>query len=249
MPSRLSATVPERAGQPEPAGDQRGELGRRRGDQPDPLAGVEVQLRERAGAGPDPPGHQLVVDLLAEAHDLVDLVAGDEGERGLLGLLHVGRVLDALDAEGDLLPGELREVAPGEEVARGQPTGEVVDRRALHHRVVDVEERRGRRVGRHDQAGFDLGGSGRRRAGQRRARGMSFRRSSPSRARVATAKRSSPRPRGPGAAVVGACADLGAHPAAEVRRAEQERQAAARDDRQVGARVRELALLRVAAWT
>ena len=81
----------ERAGQPEPAGDQRRELGRGRGDQPDPLAGVEVQLGERPGARPDAVGHQLVVDLLAESDDLLDGVTGDEAERRLLGLLHVRR--------------------------------------------------------------------------------------------------------------------------------------------------------------
>ena len=47
----------ERAGQPEPAGDDRGQLERGRGDQPDPLPGVEVHLGERPGARPDPVGH------------------------------------------------------------------------------------------------------------------------------------------------------------------------------------------------
>jgi NAD(P)-dependent dehydrogenase (short-subunit alcohol dehydrogenase family) len=41
---------PHRPGEAEPAGDDRGDLDRGRGDQPDPLALVEVELRERAGS-------------------------------------------------------------------------------------------------------------------------------------------------------------------------------------------------------
>ena len=44
------------------------------GHQPDPLARIQV-LREGVGAGPDLVGHLLVVDLLAEGHDLGDLLA------------------------------------------------------------------------------------------------------------------------------------------------------------------------------
>ncbi len=39
----------------------------------------------------------------------------------------------------------------------GQTAGEVVDRRALHHRVVDVEEAGRRRVGRGGQRRLQLG--------------------------------------------------------------------------------------------
>jgi hypothetical protein len=66
------------------------------------------------------------------------------------------RVLDPAQPKRHLLPAEGQEVTPGEEVASGQAAGEVVDRRALHHRVVDVEERGDSGVGRHLQAGLDL---------------------------------------------------------------------------------------------
>ncbi len=66
----------QRAGQPQPAGDDQRQLDRGGGDQPDPLPGVEVHLGQRPGAGPDPVGHQLVVDLLAERRELGDRTAG-----------------------------------------------------------------------------------------------------------------------------------------------------------------------------
>ena len=66
--------------------------------------------------------------------------------------------LPAADPELHLLPGEVGQVAAGEELAGGQPAGEVVDRRAQHHRVVDVEERAGGRVRRRpSSARLDLG--------------------------------------------------------------------------------------------
>ena len=56
----------QRAGQPQPARDGRGELVGRGGDEPHLLAGVEMHLGQLAGAGPDLVGDDLVVDLLAE---------------------------------------------------------------------------------------------------------------------------------------------------------------------------------------
>jgi hypothetical protein len=104
-----------------------------------------VHLRERAGAGPDAVGHELVVDVLAERDDLLDVAAGDERERGVSMAGDVG--LAAADPELELFPREADEVGRGEELARRQATGEVEDRRAHHHRVVDVEERGGGEVG------------------------------------------------------------------------------------------------------
>ena len=137
----------ERAGEAEPPRDHLGELDRRGRDEPDPLTGVEVVLGELPGAGPDAVGHQLVVDLLAEPYHVLHLEPGDEGERGLLRLRDVVRVLVAPDAEDRLAEREHEQVLGGEQVACGQPAGEVVDGGAPHHRVVDVEERRGRRIG------------------------------------------------------------------------------------------------------
>jgi hypothetical protein len=130
----------QRPGQPQPVGDDRGQLDRRRGDQPHPLAGVEVLLRKAPGAGPDAVGHELVVDLLAGLDDLLDGPAGDEGQRVLPDGVHVVGALVAGDAELGLLPDEAQQVAGREVLARGQPPGEPEERGAHHHRVVDVEE-------------------------------------------------------------------------------------------------------------
>ena len=111
------------AGQPEPAGDDLGDLDRRGGHQPDPLALVEVQLGERAGARPDPVRHALVEDLLAELLELGDGVAGDEAERGVAGVGDVLGVLDADDAEVGLLPRRTEDLAGGEELASVQARG------------------------------------------------------------------------------------------------------------------------------
>jgi hypothetical protein len=70
----------ERTGEPEPLGDDAGQLDGGGGHQPDPLPGVEVLLRERPGAGPDPALHELVVDLLAVGDDVGDRLAGDQAE-------------------------------------------------------------------------------------------------------------------------------------------------------------------------
>ena len=120
--------------------------------------GVEMHLRQRPGARPDPVGHQLVVDLLAERDELVDRPARDERQRGVAVRRPMPVGLPAADPELDLLPGEAEQIGGGEELPGGQAPREVEDRRADHHRVVDVEERGGRLVGRDRQRGLDLGG-------------------------------------------------------------------------------------------
>ena len=90
-------------------------------------------------------------------------------ERRVAGLGDVLGVLDADDPEVGLLPRGAEDLAGREELAAVQPAGEVEDARALHDGVVDVEERRRRRVGRVVERGLDLGRGGRGLAGQRRA--------------------------------------------------------------------------------
>jgi hypothetical protein len=96
-------------------------------------------------------------------------VPGDEPQGRLLGLFHVLGVFDTAEPERQLLPGECREVTPVEEIPCGETTCEVIDRCALHHRVVDVEERRNSRISGDLETGFDLGGCGRGHAGLDRA--------------------------------------------------------------------------------
>jgi hypothetical protein len=126
---------------------------------------VQVHLGEGAGAGPDPVGHQLVVDLLTEGGDLRHRPARDERERGVAAGGGGVRGLPAADAELQLLPCEAHEVGRGEELPRGEAAGEVEDRGADHHGVVDVEERGGgevreRYVGRAAVAGCHGGRGG-----------------------------------------------------------------------------------------
>ncbi len=147
----------ERAGQAEPPGDDRGDLDRGGGDQPHPLPLVEVELGQGSRARPDPVGHPLVEDLLAQQLQLLHGVPGDEGERRGSCVGHVLGVLDADEPEVGLLPGRSQDVAGGEELPVVQATGQVEDRGALHHGVVDVEERRGGRVGLHREGALDLG--------------------------------------------------------------------------------------------
>jgi hypothetical protein len=158
------------AGEAQAARDDARQLQGRGGDEPDPLAGVEVHLGEGAGALPDAVGHQLVVDLLAQLDELGDGLTGDEGQ-GLLavGADVLGRAL-AAEPELQLLPDEPAHVRAGEEVPGGQAAGEVEDRRAHHHGVVDVEERRRREVGRdacRRRHLVDVRGVGRRGRGRR----------------------------------------------------------------------------------
>ena len=148
----------QRAGQAEAAGDDRGGLHRGGGDQPDLLARVEVGLGQGAGAGPDAVGHVLVVDLLADGHQLGDAVALDDGQRAVAGVLHVLRVLDAGQPEPGLLPGEPGEFAPLEELPLVQAAPEVEDRGALHDGVVEVEEGGGAGVPGHREDGRLFGG-------------------------------------------------------------------------------------------
>ena len=144
------------------------DLDRGGGDQPDPLALVEVHLGERAGARPDPVRHRLVEDLLAELLELGHGVPGDEGQRRGPGLGDVLGVLHADEPEVGLLVRRPDDVAGREELAPVEAAGEVEDARALHHRVVHVEERRARRVGRDVERGLDLRGRGRGLPGERR---------------------------------------------------------------------------------
>ncbi len=137
----------QRTGEAESARDDGGEFDRRRGDQPHPLPRVEMHLGERPGAGPDLVGHQLVEDLLADLHHLVDGAPGHEGQGLFPAGLHTLVVLPAADPELDLLPGEPGQIGGAEVPAGRQAAGEVEDRRAHHHRVVHVEERGGGQVG------------------------------------------------------------------------------------------------------
>jgi hypothetical protein len=117
-----------------------------------------VLLGQGPGAGPDPPFHELVVDLLAVGHDLGDRLAGHQPQRLVAGLGDRVEVLGAAHAEGQLLPAEPEQVLARDEPAAGHALAEEVDRCAADHRVVDVEERRGRRVRWDRQAVLDLGG-------------------------------------------------------------------------------------------
>ncbi len=159
----------ERAAQAQPPRDDGGGLHRGGRDQPHALARVQVGLGERPRARPDAAGHVLVVDLLADRHEFGDAVPGDDRERAVPRVRHVPRVLRAGQPEVRLLPGELHQLALAEELALVQAAAQVEDRRALHHGVVQVEERRGLRVarGRELRLGRGLaGGLGGRLAGQ-----------------------------------------------------------------------------------
>src|SRR5947199_10728539 len=97
-------------------------------------------LSQRPGAGPDLGRHRLVVDLLTKRNDIADLLACDEGERGVAGVVHVRPGL-APSTQFRLTNRKGTQIPPGEELAGRQYLREVVDRRTDHHRVVDVEER------------------------------------------------------------------------------------------------------------
>ena len=130
-----------------------GDLDRGGGHQPDPLARVEVHLGQRPGARPDLVGHHLVEDLLADAGELGDGVPGDERQRRLARLVRrCPSPRRPTSRNLRLLPGEPADVARREELPAVQAAGQVEDRGALHHGVVDVEERRGVRVGRRARA-------------------------------------------------------------------------------------------------
>lgn len=140
-------------GQSQLAGDGLGQLHGRRGDEPDLLAGVEVHLCQCARALPDLVGDDLVVDLVAEGFQFRGLAAFDERQ----GLAPAGGDVVAVLLAGHLELG-LRVREPGqvgvfEVVAGGQAAGEVHQRRSVHQRVVDVEERGRGEVGRRRSAG------------------------------------------------------------------------------------------------
>ncbi len=156
----------QRARQPQPLGDDRGQLHRGRGDQPDPLAGPEVALGQLTGAFPDPVGHGLVEDLVAQADDVGHFVPGYEGQRGLPGRVDVPGVLRPPEPEGDLPPGHPGQVTGAEHLACGEPAGEVVDGGTADQRVVHVEEGARGRVGL--GRGLDNGGDSRGRGARQR---------------------------------------------------------------------------------
>ena len=62
--------MPRAPGQPEPLGDDRGELDGGRGHEPDPLAGVEVAAGDGEGPRIDLADDALVEDLAPELDDL-----------------------------------------------------------------------------------------------------------------------------------------------------------------------------------
>jgi len=101
---------------------------------------VEVHLGQRPGARPDAVGDQLVVDFFTQLGDLRGLPARHERQRLLTAGRNGGGVLLTADPETQLLPGEPGHVRGSEILASGQPSGEVEDRRAHDHGVVDVEE-------------------------------------------------------------------------------------------------------------
>ena len=137
----------ERTGQPEPAADDLRQLHRRRGDQPHPLPGVQVPLRQFPAAGVDLVGHQLVVDLLAELDDLGRRCRPATNASAPSRAFEVSSASSPIEPELHLQQREPHQVTGGEEVPDDQAAGEMEDRRALHHRVVDVEEGRGGQVG------------------------------------------------------------------------------------------------------
>ena len=94
---------------------------------------------------------------------------GDEGQRRGAGLGDVLGVLDADDPEVGLLPGRAEDLAGGEELAPVQAAGEVEDQAPCITVLSTSKNAADGRVGRRVEGGLDLGGRGRRLAGQRRA--------------------------------------------------------------------------------
>ena len=97
-------------------------------------------LGQCPGAGVDLLGHRLVEDFLTEPDDLVHAAAGDERQCLLPGVADVVQVFGAEQPESELAESESDQVTAVEVVAGGQSAGEMEDRSADHHRVVDVEE-------------------------------------------------------------------------------------------------------------
>jgi hypothetical protein len=145
----------QRTGQPQPLGDGRGQLVRRRGDQPHLLTCVEMHLCQCTGARPDLVGDDLVEDLLAESHQLRGGAALDECQRLALPGRDIVAVLPADELKLGLRVDESAQVAIGEVLAGGQAPGEVHQGRPVHQRVVDVKKRRGGQVWRWGRRGGD----------------------------------------------------------------------------------------------
>src|SRR6185437_9843967 len=93
-------------------------------------------------AFPDFLGDDLVEDLFAKLHQLGGRATFDEGERFAPAGGDVVAVLFAEDLKLGLRVDKSEYVAIREILAGGQAAAEVNQRRALHQRVVDIEERR-----------------------------------------------------------------------------------------------------------
>src|SRR5215218_3325800 len=143
----------ERAGQPQPAGDRIRQFIRGRGDQPYLLARVQVHLRQRARARPDLVRDDLVKDLLADGDEFRGRPSLDERQRLAPACGDVVAVLPAGELELGLCVRESGQIAVGEVLARRQSAREVNQRRPLHERVVDVEERGSSQVRRRRRGG------------------------------------------------------------------------------------------------
>ena len=122
-----------------------------------------MHLGQRPRAWPDLVGDDLVVDLLAEAGEFGGGSTGHEGQCFLAAFGDVVATFSAGDSELDLLPREIHQIRGLEILSCSETTGEVDDRRTLHHGVVDVEECGGREVARNGRglfAGFRFCGVG-----------------------------------------------------------------------------------------
>ena len=130
----------QRTGQPQPLGDDLRQLHRGRRHQPHLLARLQVQVRQLAGAVVHAVADDLVENLLRQRGRLVDPVPLDELQGLLARRGDVVGIFRAGHAELDLLPQHPRQLTPAEKAAARQTRPEQEDGRALHQRVVHVEE-------------------------------------------------------------------------------------------------------------